>query len=334
MARPLRLQFPGAIYHVTFRGVERRALFKDDADRTRCLQVLQENAATHKVRLFLVCLMSNHVHLLLETPGGNLSAFMGSMLTGYTVYFNHTHGRVGHLTQGRYKAQVVSADEYLLNLSRYIHLNPVHTRALRAQSVSARAKALRAYGWSTYRSYVGMEKPWPWIDYAPVLAMTEVKGLARLEAYRRYVEAGLVETDEAFREVYAGARLAVGSVAFQRDVEQRHTAAGRAMRRPEDVAFRRTLDRREPEVILRAVAKVFGVQMEDLMRTRRHAADRAAACWYLQREGGLTQREVAERLGLGSGAAVGYQIRQWKQRRQRPANFERDLRMVRELSGA
>ena len=121
MARLLRIQYQGAIYHISARGNERRLIFRDDRDRERFLKKLMEAGEIHQARVYLVCLMPNHFHLLLETPAGNLSELMGRLLSGYAIYFNLRHGRVGHLTQGRYKAQVVEGNEYLLKLSRYIH---------------------------------------------------------------------------------------------------------------------------------------------------------------------------------------------------------------------
>ena len=93
MARLLRVQFPGAIYHVSARGNERRLIFRDDTDRARFLAQLAESRELYSVRLFLVCLMPNHFHLLLGTPGGNLSQSMGRLMTAYTVYFNKRHHR-------------------------------------------------------------------------------------------------------------------------------------------------------------------------------------------------------------------------------------------------
>src|SRR4051794_20589592 len=110
MARLLRVQFPGAIYHVSTRGNERRLLFRDDADRERFLVQLAESKELYSMRLFLVCLMPNHFHLLLATPEGNLSRGIGRLMTAYTVYFNQRHHRVGHLTQGRFSAQLVEGN--------------------------------------------------------------------------------------------------------------------------------------------------------------------------------------------------------------------------------
>jgi REP element-mobilizing transposase RayT len=126
MARRPRIAFEGAIYHIAFRGNGRQNIFLDDGDRGRFLESLAERVERYGVRLFLYCLMDNHGHLLVETPKANISAFMGSLLTSYTTYFNRKHQRVGHVTEGRYKSPLVEGDEYLLRLSRYIHQNPVH----------------------------------------------------------------------------------------------------------------------------------------------------------------------------------------------------------------
>jgi len=304
------LQFPGAIYHVTFRGIERRTIFRDSRDYKRMLEALEEMADRHRVRVYLVCLMTNHAHLLLETPRGNLSAFMGQLLTSYTVYFNLRHRRVGHLTQGRYKAQVVAGDEYLLKLSRYVHLNPVHIKGAEEWPIEERVRRLRAHPWSTYRSYAGLERAWPWIEYGPIRALIG-KG-AGGAAYRGFVEECLARSEDDFRAVYRSARLALGSEEFQREVEQKHIAMGRMRRRKEDVSFRRLLGRCEPKAVLEGVARAFGVKPEDLQKRRRNADFRAAACWYLHAQGGLTQRDAAMWVNLKSGVAVAYQIRRWQ----------------------
>jgi putative transposase len=125
MARPLRIEFPDAFYHVTARGNERRNIFRDDRDRQRLLGYLESAVLRYKAVVHVYCLMSNHYHLLLSTPAGNLSQIMRHINGGYTTYFNKRHDRAGHLLQGRYKAILVEADPYAGELSRYIHLNPV-----------------------------------------------------------------------------------------------------------------------------------------------------------------------------------------------------------------
>lgn len=119
MARPLRITYEGAVYHVTIRGNERKSIFRDDDDRDRFVLKLAQSVQSYDVRLYLYCLMVNHAHFLLETARGNLSRFMQCLQTAYTVYFNRKHNRSGHLMQGRFGASVVDEDEYILKLSRY-----------------------------------------------------------------------------------------------------------------------------------------------------------------------------------------------------------------------
>ena len=151
MARKLRVQFEGAIYHVTIRGVERRTIFDDQADRKRFLARLGVAVEEYGVRLYLFCLMTNHAHLLVETPRANLSVFMHKLQTAYTVYYNLRHKRAGHLMQGRFGAKPVEGDAYLLTLSRYIHLNPVFVGPMTGQPLERRLAEFRAYPWNSYR---------------------------------------------------------------------------------------------------------------------------------------------------------------------------------------
>jgi putative transposase len=125
MARPLRISYPGAFYHVTSRGNEQKAVFKSTPDRERFLEYLESSVQRYNAIIHAYCLMDNHYHLLLETPDGNLSRIMAHINGAYTMYFNIKRKRFGHLFQGRYKAILVEADEYAEELSRYIHLNPV-----------------------------------------------------------------------------------------------------------------------------------------------------------------------------------------------------------------
>jgi putative transposase len=125
MARPLRLPFPGGIYHVTARGNDRQTIFKGDSDCSLFLIVLATVVARYRVRCHAYCLMSNHYHVLLQTPEGNLSAAMRQLNGVYTQRFNRSHERCGHVLQGRFGAQLVDGQAYLLEVCRYIVLNPV-----------------------------------------------------------------------------------------------------------------------------------------------------------------------------------------------------------------
>jgi len=219
MARCPRIAFEGAIYHVTFRGNERRAIFRDEADRGRFLDELAAGVEDYEIRLYLWCLMTNHVHLLLETPRANISGFMGSLLTGYSAYFNRRHRRSGHLTQGRFHSPLVEGDRYLVNLSRYIHLNPVHAGRWRSRPPGERLTGLRKYPWSSYRAYIGRKRPEKFVEYEPILSMMEGSGGTRRRRYREYVEGGLAETDAELEEVMRQGQIAIGSEAFVRKIK-------------------------------------------------------------------------------------------------------------------
>lgn len=154
MARPLRIEYPGAFYHVTSRGNERKDVFKSQKDREKFLFYLETATERYGAVIHVWCQLSNHYHLLLETPAGNLSEIMHHINGAYTTYFNVKRKRSGHLFQGRYKAILVEVDEYAKELSRYIHLNPV-----RAGIVDRPED----YEWSSYQSYIGENVAPKWL---------------------------------------------------------------------------------------------------------------------------------------------------------------------------
>ncbi len=252
----------------------------------------------------MYCLMSNHIHLLVETPQGNLNRFMGSLLTGYTAYFNRIHNRAGHLMQGRYGAQVVEGSAYLLRLSRYIHLNPVHVREWSGQSLDAQLNFLRNYTWSSYPQYAGLSVSCDWLCTGPVLSL--VDGLTShnpCTRYQRYVEAGLTESDEDFETLMKGKGVAIGSESFIEEMKLRHHQAA-DRRRKEDISFRQILNLKTVTEVKEAVEQVLGTSADSWMIRRKGSLQRGCYAWALQHYAGLTQRETAPHIGVGTGAAV------------------------------
>lgn len=313
MARPLRIEFPGAIYHVTCRMVgdwerDRAWLYRNDADRERFLDQLGERVEQFRIRLYLFVCMANHFHLVLETPEANCSRFMQSLLTAYTVYFNLRHDRHGHLFDGRYKARLVEGDEYLLALSRYVHLNPVRVPGMGGRPIEERIKVLRAYRWSSYPSYIGNRQPLAFVAYGPLLA--EMAGRKRdwPRRYREFVEAGLAKTDEDFQQILTLSPRSIGGDGFRAWVDKRHRELLEQYARPEDVSFRHASDCLPAAEVLRVLGEVFGVGVDEFRRRHRRSPLRAAAARFLIRYAGQTQREVAARLGMGSGSAVNKQL--------------------------
>lgn len=157
MARPLRIEFPGAIYHVTSRGDRRDDIFADDTDRRTFLAVLAQAAQRFEAQLLAYCLMGNHYHLVLQTRQANLSLLMRHLNGVYTQSCNRRHDKVGHVFQGRFKAILVDRDNYLLTLCRYVELNPV-----RAHMVATAAD----WCWSSYLAHVGAAPSPEWLDTA------------------------------------------------------------------------------------------------------------------------------------------------------------------------
>lgn len=313
MARRPRVAFKGAVYHVCFRGNARKRIFVDNRDRCRFLASLADRVHDFQVRHYLYCLMTNHVHLLLETPCANISQFMESLLTSYAVYFNLRHDRCGHLTQGRFKSPLVQGDEYLLRLSRYIHLNPVFVGALASSPIEARRAFLRAYRWSSYPAYAGLGEPEDFVDYGPVLALVGHAEANLSAAYRGYVELGLSQGDEEFVKILHSSSLGVGSTDFQEELNQRYSALIGQRVRSEDVAFRRVQESAPAFLILECVCAFYNLSAEQLRAHRKRDRFKPIAAWLLTKLGGLTQREVASLLGLSTGAAVCLQLKGLKE---------------------
>lgn len=328
MARHLRIEYPGAIYHARVRGNARGVLFTEDRERERFLVRLAESVETYNVRLYAYCLMTNHVHLAVETPNGNLGRFMQSLLTGYSVYFNLRHGRHGHLTEGRYKPKLVEGDNYLLNLGRYIHRNPVFTKKTEKLPIKEKIRILRQYRWSSYRGYIDKSKREDYVDYGPMLGQMSGKQSQWRRRYRGFVENGLDEADEEFIEAMNESPRAIGSTEFLAWVDKQYHKLIEKQEKLEDVAFRRMQGTIDTETVLGAVAEAFKVDRETILRRQRNTDVRGVAAQLLCQYGGLTQRQVADLLGLKTGAAVSYQIRKVKTARARDKRLAKKFKKL------
>ena len=181
MARPLRLEFSGALYHVTSRGDRREDIYLTDNDRNAFLKILGEVCERYNWIVHAYCLMDNHYHILIETPDGNLSKGMRHLNGVYTQYFNRTHKRVGHVYQGRYKAIIIQKENYLLEVARYIVLNPVRAYMVRTEN---------DWQWSSYRSTLGHSRPPVWLNTNWIIAHFSKNQSTARERYRRFVAEG------------------------------------------------------------------------------------------------------------------------------------------------
>jgi putative transposase len=182
MSRPLRIAYPGAVYHITSRGNEKKPVFKDDQDRVNFLNTLQHVNKRYNWICHAYCLMSNHFHLLIETPDGNLSLGMRQLNGVYTQLFNKWHGRVGHLFQGRYKAILIQKDSHLLEVCRYVVLNPVRAKMV---------ENAEEWMWSSYLATAGKIKPHPCLTTDWVLSQFSKKRGKAEQEYRQFVHWGV-----------------------------------------------------------------------------------------------------------------------------------------------
>ena len=270
MARPLRILFPGGLYHVTARGNGRQTLFADDADRERFLRVLTYAVSRYRLLCHGYCLMGNHYHLLLETRDANLSLAMRQLNGVYSQAFNRRHERVGHVLEGRFHAQVVDKDSYLREVCRYIVLNPVRAGLVQHP---------REWSWSSYRATAG-EAPAPaflTVDWVLSLAGTPVRSDAE-RRYRQFVDAGMGEAAASLEP--AGARLFVGKAGITAIVREQIGNAATLLEVPKVERF----------ALRPPLAALFA---EPASRDVRDARCVAAV-----REHGYTMRAVARYLGV------------------------------------
>jgi len=181
MARPLRLEFAGALYHVTSRGDRREAIYDSDSDRQLFLDVVGAVWERFNWQVHAYCLMTNHYHLLVETPDGNLSKGMRQLNGVYTQRFNRICGRTGHVFQGRYKAILIQKEVYLLEVARYVVLNPVRARMVRTPA---------EWPWSSYRAMCGEVQVPQWLETSVILsAFSDIEATA-VDSYVDFVAQG------------------------------------------------------------------------------------------------------------------------------------------------
>ena len=292
MARPLRIEFAGAIYHVMSRGNARQPIVRDDVDREKRLDWLRRTVETYGWRLHAFVLMRNHDHLFVETPEPNLSAGMQYLNGSYTSYFNRRHRRCGHLFQGRFKGHLIDRDGYFFEVSRYLHLNP-----LRA-NLTARPEE---YPWSSYRGYQRASRALPWITYDRVLGeFGNTPTLAR-RAYTGFVRAGIDQPPASpFSDAVEG--LLVGSDAFVARVRRLldDRPSDPAVPQLEQIRARPSL-----EQIVEAVAEQFGQEASAWSPGRRSDdASRAVAAYLARRRFGYAAVTVAAALGYRSSSSI------------------------------
>ena len=313
MARPLRIDIENGLYHVTSRGWERRVIVRNDADREHWAGLLERVAVRCGWRLFAWVLMSNHFHLYLRTPQPNLSVGMHDLNSGYASAFSRRHRRSGALYQSRFKAVLVENESHSLELTRYVHLNPV-----RAKMVVAPEQ----YAWSSYGEYLGVRKSPTWLDCQAVLGELGKQTHRCRSAYRRFVESGI---GGVARSPLAGAAggVLLGSEGWVEQWRQclSEQPVSSAIPTQRQLALRPTL-----EDVAEVVCGGLEVKRSELVACRRRGNDGRLAAIYLSRR--LTDESVGaigRYFGGVSTAAISKAVQRAEIRREEDRAWDRQL---------
>jgi REP element-mobilizing transposase RayT len=314
MARPLRVEYSGACYHVMNRGNRRQTVFESQADIDLFLDKLGEFAELYEVQVFCYCLMHNHFHIYLRTQQANLSKFMQALLTSFTVIKNRRDKSSGHLFQGRYKAIIVEDELYGAELSRYIHLNPVRTISGEKLNLSKKRKLLRNTKLSSYPSIIGLRKKADWLHSENVLTSWGDTLNDQQKHYAEYVERALVkEIENPFDLVKVQAIL--GSNTFIDKLRKGLTDISEKLNIKRELGAKsKLISSASLDTVVAAVCKFYKVETEYVMK--KHSKNNEArqvmlylACKYCR--GKYTLSEIGSNLGpltIGSITRSRYNI--------------------------
>jgi putative transposase len=286
MARPWRIEFEGALYHVLSRGNGQQDIFYEDQDRHQFIKTVGEMSERFEVDIFAYALMGNHYHLLLKTNRANLSKCMQWLGVTYTRRFNLRHSRSGHLFQGRFKSIIVQNDAYLLGLSCYIHRNP-----LRAGIVNR----LVDYRWSSYRSYAYGRRFPEWL--ATELVLSQSKGADKNKAYRTKVQEYAKEEKKLWEDLRHG--MIIGSQEFVDKIRKTHLPTNLHKEIPQQRKLSRSID---PIQILNKAAQILDCDLNDYKCTPRISmvdkANRDLLVLLVWKTGVLTNSEIGGLFGM------------------------------------
>jgi putative transposase len=283
MTRPLRLEYPGAVYHVMSRGHERSAIFREDGDREKFHSVLGAVVGDERWELHGYCLMSNHYHLLVETPEGRLSRGVKALNGRYAQWFNWRHGRRGHLLESRFRSVLVQKDSHLMELLRYIVLNPV-----RAGLVERAGD----WKWSSYRATAGMSEAPEWMAVDWTLSQFARRRTAARRAFRRFVAEAKGSGKEIETEEKSGC---YGDQEFRQQI--REMLDGKEISDEIPLRYRPARHAVTIAQVQVKVAREWDVPIETLAR-RRGGDDKRAAIYLAKKLTGIGGREIGAAFGV------------------------------------
>ncbi len=291
MTRPLRIEYKGALYHVLSRGNQQQDIFLGKSDRIDFLELIEELVERFNLEIYAFVLMSNHYHILLKTLEPNLSKSMQWLGTTYTRRYNNRHQLCGHLFQGRYKSIIVQNDAYLLNLSYYIHRNP-----LRANMV----ERLADYEWSSYRYYAYKRKSPNWLSTSTIL--NQFKNIPDIhKAYRSNAQQYSDEQNKLSENIRYG--LVYGSQAFIDKIKDKYLSDTPDPALSLDTRMYRCIDAAK---LIKKITKILDCNLEEFKKAVRISQSekdkRDILIYMLCHVCGLSNNQIAEHMGIGYSA--------------------------------
>ena len=320
MSRPLRIEYPGAWYHVMNRGRRREKIFASSEDYEIFIVVLREAVEMWNLKVAAYCLMSNHYHLLLHTPDANISRCMRHINGVYTQRYNRRHKKDGQLFRGRYKAVVVGGDSYLLEVLRYIHRNPLNAGPV---------QNLDDFKWSSHNGYTSRAKKWDWLykDFMLTLFSRNIG-----EAKKAYIEFVSQKESEEIDKMYSKKNLSsvLGDDAFQEWVKEKF----------QDLRFHREIPESRvlapnPKNIIDAVSRCFKTKQESLLKSRRGTENlpRDTAVYFLRMYGTETLAGIGRYFNITNYSTVSSIVERVKIRKSKDKAFANQLKKLEKILG-
>lgn len=310
MSRPLRIEFPGAWYHIMNRGRRYESIFSDKKDYQMFIDLMMEISEMWNVNIAAYCLMTNHYHILLQTPNGNISRCMRHLNGVYTQRYNRRYKLDGQLFRGRYKSILVGNDEHLIQIVRYIHKNPVK---------AGRVKEMSQYKWSSYNGYLSNSDKWKWLYKGLIVSMIAPQEQGRLKTLKEFMQQ---DNSENIKRLFSSKNRPsiFGSEEFIKKIKSQYYTNKKSYEVPESKKISP-----ESDTIIKAVCEHYGVPFNVLLETRRGQFNepRNIAVYLLRQIRGDSLLEIGELFGIRAYSTVSSIIR-------RIAKMERTEKKIRD----
>jgi len=318
MSRPLRIQYPDAWYHVMNRGRRGEEIFTGKNDYTAFIELLKELGEDYNVKIAAYCLMTNHYHLLVQTPDANISRSMRHLNGVYTQRFNRTHLCDGQLFRGRYKSIIVDGDSYLLELLRYIHRNPLEAGIV---------DKLNTYSWSSHKGYLTAAKKWDWLHKNFILSLFSKR---KAESIRRYQQFVSQETPEEINQILDRKKLpaAIGSNLFVDKIKEMFFSNKTHEEVPESRFLAPDVNR-----IVEEVCKYYKVTGDDILVSKRgHFNEpRNVAIYLIRCIRNDTLKGVGKAFGIDKNSTVGSVVERVKREMEKNKNISKRVENLKDI---